>query len=202
MELAEIDQAFLDGLGFANEGELREALREQMLQRVEYDVQQSMRDQINNYLLQNVYIDLPSKLSDRQADRVLSRRRIELLMRGLPEDQVDSQIEALRGGIKDEAVRDLKLFFILQKIATDFSVDVDEAELNGRIALLAAQSGKRPEKLKQEMTADGSLLSMYVQMREQKAVDKILETAKIEDVDVEAMKDRETGNVASEQPAT
>ena len=131
LELAEIDQAFLDGLGFANEAELREALREQMLQRVEYDVQQSMRDQINNYLLQNVYIDLPSKLSDRQADRVLSRRRIELLMRGLPEDQVDSRIEAIRGGIKEEAVRDLKLFFILQKIATDFSVDVDEAELNG-----------------------------------------------------------------------
>ena len=136
LELAEIDQPFLDGLGFANEGELREALREQMLQRVQYDVQQSMRDQINNYLLQNVYIDLPSKLSDRQADRVLSRRRIELLMRGLPEDQVDSRIEELRGGIKDEAVRDLKLFFILQKIATDFSVDVDETELNGRIALL------------------------------------------------------------------
>jgi trigger factor len=194
LELAEIDQAFLDGLGFANEAELREALREQMLQRVEYDVQQSMRDQINNYLLQNVYIDLPSKLSDRQADRVLSRRRIELLMRGLPEDQVDSRIEGIRDGIKDEAVRDLKLFFILQKIATDFSVDVDEAELNGRIALLAAQSGKRPEKLKQEMTADGSLLSMYVQMREQKAVDKILETSKIEDVDVDAMK--------AEKPAT
>ena len=188
LELAEIDQPFLDGLGFANEGELREALREQMLQRVEYDVQQSMRDQINNYLLQNVYIDLPSKLSDRQADRVLSRRRIEMLMRGLPEDQVDARIEELRGGIKEEAVRDLKLFFILQKIAGDFSVDVDEAELNGRIALLAAQGGKRPEKLKQEMTADGSLLSMYVQMREQKAVDKVLETAKIEDVDVDAMK--------------
>lgn len=71
---------------------------------------------------------------------------------------------------------------------------MDEAELNGRIALLAAQSGKRPEKLKQEMTADGSLLSMYVQMREQKAVDKILETSKVEDVDVDAMK--------SEKPAT
>jgi FKBP-type peptidyl-prolyl cis-trans isomerase (trigger factor) len=98
LELAEIDQPFLEGLGFANEGELREALREQMLQRVEYDVQQSMRDQINNYLLQNVYIDLPSKLSDRQADRVLQRRRIDMLMRGLPEDQVDAQIESLRPG--------------------------------------------------------------------------------------------------------
>jgi trigger factor len=110
-------------------------------------------------------------------------------MRGMPEDQVDAQIDQLRGSVKEEAIRDLKLFFILQKIATDFSVDVDEAELNGRIALLAAQSGKRPEKLKQEMTADNSLVSMYVQMREQKALDKILESAKVEDVDVDAMKD-------------
>jgi trigger factor len=192
LELAEINKEFLDGLGFSNEAELRDALREQMVERVKYDVQQTMRDQISNYLLQNVYIDLPAKLSDRQADRVLQRRRLEMLMRGLPEDQVEERIEALRATVKDEAVRDLKLFFILQKIATDFNVDVDEAELNGRIALLAAQSGKRPEKLKQDMSADGSLLSMYVQMREQKAVDRILETAKIEDVDMEEKKPETT----------
>ncbi|HEX4054454.1 MAG TPA: trigger factor [Tepidisphaeraceae bacterium] len=186
MELAEINQQFLDGLGFTNEQELRDALREQMLHRVEYDVQQSMRDQINNYLLQNVYIDLPTKLSDRQAERVLKRRKMDLMMRGLPEDQVEAKIDELRGRVKEEAVRDLKLFFILQKIANDQNVDVDEAELNGRIATLAAQSGRRPEKLKQEMSADGSLLSMYVQMREQKALDKILATAKIEEVEMPA----------------
>jgi trigger factor len=186
MELAELNEQFLDSLGFTSEQELRQALAEQMEQRVQYDVQQSMRDQINNYLLQNVYIDLPTKLSDRQADRVLKRRRLELLMRGLPEDQVDAKIDELRGSVKEEAVRDLKLFFILQKIANDQNVDVDETELNGRIALLAGQSGRRPEKLKQEMSADGSLLSMYIQMREQKALDKILETAKIEEVDMPA----------------
>ncbi len=200
LELAEINQAFLDSLGFADEKELREALREQMIQRVEYDVQQTMRDQISVYLLQNIHIELPSKLSDRQADRVLKRRRIELLMRGMPEEQVDARIEALKVNVKDEALRDLKLFFILQKIAGDFSVDVNAAELNGRVSLLAAQSGKRPEKLKQEMTADGSLLSMYIQMREQKAIDKILETAKVEEVDVSAMKDEKPAT-AGEQPA-
>ena len=33
------------------------------------------------------------------------------------------------------------------------------------------------------MSADGSLVSMYIQMREQKALDKILDTAKIEEVE-------------------
>ena len=81
-------------------------------------------------------------------------------------------------------MKELKLFFILQKIAVEQDVDVDEAELNGRIAMLAAQRGRRPEKLKQEMAKDGTLANMYVQMREQKAIDKIIEKAKIEEVEV------------------
>ena len=67
--------------------------------------------------------------------------------------------------------------------------------------MLAAQSGKRPEKVKQEMSADGSLMNMYVQMREQKAVDKILETAKVEDVDVDTMKEDKPAT-GGEQPST
>jgi trigger factor len=156
-----------------------------MLERVKYDVQEAMRDQIENYLLQNVQMDLPTKLSDRQAERVAQRRALDMMMRGVPRHQVEVDMEQLKGGAKDQAARDLKLFFILQKVASEQNVDVSEGELNGRIALIAAQAGQRPEKVKQEMSGDGSLLNMYVQMREQKAVDKILEGAKIEDVEPE-----------------
>lgn len=184
LEAAELNQEFLEGLGFQNEQELLDALRQQMVERIQYDVQQSMREQVNKYLLDNVQIDLPTKLSDRQAERVVQRRAMDLMMRGMPREAVAANIEKLSGGAKDEAIRELKLFFILQKIATEQNVDVDEAELNGRIAMLAAQRGRRPEKMKQEMSKDGSLANMYVQLREQKAVDKILETAEVEEVDV------------------
>ena len=63
-------------------------------------------------------------------------------------------------------------------------MDVDEGELNGRIAMLAAQRGRRPEKVKQDMAKDGSLSNLYLQMREQKALDKVLESAQVEEVDV------------------
>jgi trigger factor len=184
MELAEVDADFLQDLGFGNEQDLRAALREQMVDKINYDVQQSMREQVNNYLLENVQIELPTKLSDKQADRVVSRRAVDLMMRGMPREQVESNLERLRGGAKEEAVRELKLFFILQKIANDRNVDVSEGELNGRIAMLAAQSGRRPEKVKQEMSKDGTLANMYIQMREQKAIDELLATAQVEEVDV------------------
>ena len=184
LELAEVTPEFLAELGFENEQELRDALRQQMVEKIRYDVQQAMREQVNKFLLDSVQIDLPNKLSDRQADRVVNRRAMDLMMRGMPREQVEANVERLRHGAKDEAARELKLFFILQKIANDMNVDVDEAELNGRIAMLAAQRGRRPEKMKQEMSKDGSLANLYVQMREQKAIDRLLEQAQVEEVDV------------------
>src|SRR4051812_4710721 len=185
LELREINAEFLEELGFKDEQELLDALREQMEERITFDVQQSMREQVNKFLLENTNVDLPTKLSDRQADRVVNRRAVDLMMRGLPREQIEANIERLRHGAKDEAIKELKLFFVLQRIATDQNVDVDEGELNGRIAMLAAQRGQRPEKMKQQMAKDGTLANLYVQMREEKAVDKLLENAKVEEVDLQ-----------------
>jgi trigger factor len=197
LELAEVTPEFLAELGFENESELRDALRQQMEEKIRYDVQQAMREQVNKFLLDNVQLDLPKKLSDRQAERVVSRRAIDLMMRGVPREQVEASVERLRHGAQDEAVRELKLFFILQKIANDMAVDVDEAELNGRIAMLAAQRGRRPEKMKQEMSKDGSLMSLYVQMREQKAIDRILAQAQVEEVEVSEANQAAGGEAAA-----
>jgi len=188
LELAEINEQFLTDLGFENEQELRDALREQMVERITSDVQQAMRDQVHKHLLENISVELPTKLSDKQADRVVSRRATDLLMRGLPREQIEANLDKLRHGAREEAIRELKLFFILQKIANDQKVDVDENELNGRVAMLAAQRGDRPEKLKQTMSKDGSLANLYVTMREQKAIDTIIEGAKIEEVDLQTEK--------------
>lgn len=185
LELAEINAEFLEQLGFENEQQLLDALREEMVNRVESDVQNNMRDQVAKALLDAVQIDLPEKLSNKQEARIVQRRAVDLLQRGVPEDQIVANLENLRGGAKDEAARELKLNFILGKVASEQEIDVTEGELNGNIAAIAAQRNIRPEKLKQQMASEGSLQTLYVRLRELKAIDKILEKAKIEEVEPE-----------------
>jgi trigger factor len=185
LELAEINQEFVQDLGFQDEQGLRNALTEQLEERLKSEVHQAMRRQVEQFLLDKVNIELPTKLSDRQEQRVVNRRAVDLMMRGLSREQVEANLEKLKGGARDEGIRELKLFFILQKVATDHNVDVDEQELNGQIAMIAIQQGRRPEKVKQEMAADGSLQNLYIRLREQKAIDKVMEQAKIEEVDVD-----------------
>lgn len=184
LEPADIDDQFLSDLGFSSEQELREALREQMVERIEYDIKQAMRRQVIDDLLSRIDIQLPNRLSERQRQRVVSRRAVDLMLRGVPQEQISQNLEHLSTGAAEEAARELKVFFILQKIAEEQNVDVTEGEINGRIAMIALQQGRRPEKLKQEMARDRNMLAqLYVQMREEKAIDAILAKAQIEEVE-------------------
>ena len=202
LEAAEINKQFLDDLGFKDEKELRDALREQMEERIQTDIQQAMRNQVIAHLLTNVTVDLPTRLSIRQADRVVSRRAVSLMMRGVAREQIDANVSRLKMGAEEEAVKELKTFFILQQVAKDQEVDVSEAELNGRIAMIALQQGKRPEKAKQEMAKDGTtLMNLYVQIREEKALDNILKTAEVEEVEPTAEQQKAT-EPGSESSAT
>jgi trigger factor len=114
LELAEITPEFLADLGFANEQELRDALREQMVERIDFDIKTAMREQVYQYLYENTPIDLPAKLSDRQEARVVQRRAVDLLMKGVQQEQIVANVEKLKTGAKEEAMRELKLFFILE----------------------------------------------------------------------------------------
>jgi trigger factor len=183
LELPEVNQEFLESLGFENVQELRDALKERLAERIDYDVQQAMREQVAAHLLSSVQMELPARLSERQATRMAGRRAVELMMRGMTREQVMSNFQALKAAAQADAFRELKQFFILQKLAGEQKVQVDEAELNNQVAMLALRQGKRPEKVKHEMAQDGSLQFLYVRLREEKALDNVIARSEIEEVD-------------------
>lgn len=202
LQPAEIDEPFLESLGFENRDELMTALREQMVERVDQDIQNAMRRQVQDYLLSNVEMQLPEKMSGRQTDRVVNRRAMDLLQRGVPQEKVREALEQLRQGADEEAKRELKTFFILDKAATDNAVQVDEQEINGQIAMLALDRGERPEALRDRMAKDGSMANLVVATRERKTLDSLIEKAKVEEVEPTEQETQEAvGAVTGETPA-
>ena len=71
----------------------------------------------------------------------------------------------------------------MDKIAEKFEIDVSEEEINGYIAQLAVQRGQRPERMREEMVRDGSLVQFRLQVREDKCIAKLLESAKITEIE-------------------
>jgi len=172
-------------LGLPDEETLRSAIRQRMEQRARVEQSQAVRTQLADHVLESVEIDLPERMTAVQAGRMLERRRMELMHRGVDPQQIEEHIAELRASSQERAARELKLFFILNRLAQDLNVRVDEAELSGRIAQMAASINIRPEKLRQDLIQANRLPMVAHQIQEEKVFDTLLEKAEVEDVSAE-----------------
>lgn len=166
-------------LGFASIGELEGKIKEELEQRSQVNQKADLFQQITEQLVAAANFDLPAKVAANQAERILMRTRYEMLYRGIPQETVDQKIAELRGESDAEAKKQLKQFFVLDKAAKDLGIEVDEAEINGRIAMMAFQQGRRPDKMREEMSKNMQVEQLYLQIREQKTLEKALEKATV-----------------------
>ena len=176
---AEIDENFLKRYGVEDEDELREKIQDTLHSRLEAQSRTEMTEQIFKYLLDKTEFDLPMDVVAEQAQSVLQRQYTNLLMRGLSREQIEEQIEQLKAGSEQQAQEQLKAFFIMDKVADKLEIDVSEEEINGHIAQLAMQRGQRPERMREDMERNGTLAQFSLEVRQDKCIAKLLETAVI-----------------------
>jgi trigger factor len=183
LALPEIDEAFLESMGAKNEKELREELKSGLEREVEHVVKRRMKEQVGDYLIEKTKIEIPTGLSHRQTERSLARRMIEMYQSGYPQAEIEKQMDELRGTAHDQTVRDLKLYFILDKIGEEREVDVTEEEMNGAIAQIAQRGGKRFDRVRDELAKGDGLTTLYMRVRDDKILESLLADAEVKDVE-------------------
>jgi len=182
LEPAAMDEKFLQSVGVKDEKELRERMRDELESRLEQQGRSELTEQIYQYMLDETKFDLPVDVVADQAGTLLQRQYISLMQRGLSRQQIDEQMDELRASSQEQAKRQLKTFFVMDKVADKLGVDVSEAEINGHIAQMAIQQGRRPEKLREEMAKSGSLAQVSLQVRQDKCISRLLESAVVTEV--------------------
>ena len=172
----------LPQFGLQSEDELKERLQTMIEQRNEQATTADMHKQVTEQLVDKAQLDLPEGLKGRQIERTLQRQQMELLYSGAQPEEIEEKLAEARSEGEESAIKQLKTFFILDKIAKDLEIEVQENEINGRIAMMAMQQQRRPEKLRNEMRQRGELEQLYLSIREQKTLDKIIEQADVTEV--------------------
>jgi trigger factor len=177
--LPAVDEAFAASTGFESLAELRRHVRERLTQHLEEETRQAMRDQVCKYLMDHVKVDVPEGATARYTTRLLQRRVVDLLHRGVSADQIRERLTELQAAADEQAKEQMKLSFILAKIAEQQDVKVDEGEVNAAVSRMAAEQNRRPERLRQELSQDGTLSALEDAIREHKVLDNLLAKAKI-----------------------
>ena len=199
--LPEMDDEFAEAAGFDSLKELRGFVRSRAEAQLSADIDRAMHGQIEQYLLDKTEFDLPEGLTQRHTDRLVQRRFISLLQQGVPRERIDQQLTELQAAAGEQAKRDLKLRFILDKIAEDKEIEATADEVNARVAEIAGLYNRRPERLRQELAADGSLQQLGNSLREDKVIKALLGDAQVTEAKEEKPPEKATKKKSTKKAA-
>lgn len=177
-------ETLAERVGFESVDAMKEQIRGQLFNRLLIRQQVVMRQQVAKHLSDGVEFELPARLTARQAERTLQRRQLEMLYRGVPRDVIEEHLATMRSQSQQAAARELKLFFILQRAANQMGVQVTEGDVNARITQIARSRNMRPDALRSEIIRTNQVGTIVQQIREHKALDRILEQANITEMSI------------------
>ncbi len=172
-------------LGCADEADLRSRIKDALGAQIETEQREVMHRQVALFLLDKVEFDLPGRATASQAERVLQNARLDMIRRSVPEYVIEERLAELRESSDDQAKRDLKIHFIMERLAADNNVEVEEAEVNARIFQIARESGQRPDKVRDQIIQSNSVNVLLTQIRHEKAADRVVEGVDVKEVTVD-----------------
>ena len=175
LEITELVEAF----GIDNEAGLREQVRDSLERRRDAEQRSAEREQVYEWLLEQIKFDTPPKMQAAQIGRMIEARRMELGSQGMEPDEIETRLAEIRANSEDSTKDRMRLFFILAKLAKHFEITVNDNEINGKIAEIAMSKGMRPEQVRAELTKNNQIRDVAMQIQEHKAADRIVDTANV-----------------------
>jgi len=178
-QLPEADDEFARTLGAEDLADLNSRIRNELVRQKQTDAGLAVRQQLREHLLTKFDFDLPEEHLREHAEDILKRQRLELQYRGVPLEEIDKHAGELEEASQKQAERDVKLHFILEKIAEKERVFTTENEVENEIAVLAANYRVRPARMRAELERRRMLADLRQRIRERKTVDLVLSKAKV-----------------------
>jgi trigger factor len=175
---AELDQ-IQTTWGADSPEQLRQFVRDDLDADRDQTIRRAEREQVREYLLKSTAFELPEHLSARQTDRAVVRRILELRQQGVPDDEIERNIDALRTSAREQVARDLRLSFVLEKVAATLSVEVTDEEVNTEIARMAKMYNRRFDRVRDDLQGNGLLDQLAEHIRQDKCIERLLADAQI-----------------------
>jgi trigger factor len=181
--LPTLDAELIRKLGnFDNEGDLRDAVKGELERQLTYRQNERLRQQITDLLTESANWELPPELLRRQSHRELERAVMELRASGFGEEQIQSHVNFLRQNSQKTTAKAMKEHFILERIAEQNKIDVDENDYEVEIELMALQSRETPRSVRAHIEKKGLWDALRNHIVERKVIHLIRENARFTDV--------------------
>jgi trigger factor len=171
--LPELNDDFAKELGeFTNLDEVRKQIREGMQADRTVTAEREAKDKLVAELVKRNDFEVPESLVDRQIDARLERGLRALAAQGMrAEDIKKMDFNRLRAGQREQALQEVKASLLLERVADQENIAVQDEEIEREIEALATQSKQPVEEVRARLTRDGAVDRIRNRLRSEKTLD-------------------------------
>jgi trigger factor len=184
-ELPEVDDEFATSLGeeYDSVATLRVKIREDLENRVKAEAENRLRGDLIGMLVERHQIEVPATLLEHQTRQLLQAALQDMMSRGLNPRDIDFDWMQAQEQLKGRAEYDIRSSLLLEAIAEEAGLDVSNEEIQTEIEALAAHSGRSQEQVSAALTQQGGERSIADRLRNRKALDLLVENARVTDAE-------------------
>ncbi len=158
--------------------QLRDQTRKRMLEAAVQAEEQRRRDTVVEFLLKKAEFDLPESLVADEINAVLDTVVNEAHYRGLTREELEQNRDAIIESATLTAKRQLRLRYLLGRIAEEEGITVSDDEVDAKIQTLAAGQRSTPEKIRAQIEKNDRMDMLRSRIRDEKTMQSLLDAAK------------------------
>jgi trigger factor len=178
-KLPEFDEEFLKKLRVESEEELRTNIREHLTEAAENKEKRRKEDTICEFLLKKTKLDVPETAVQQQTRNVMYDMARQRMMQGMSQEQISAQSADMMEEAKGKGEEQVKLRYIMMAIAEAENLTASDEEVAEEITKMAIQQQKDATEFRKELEKEGQIEDVKDQIRFGKAIEFLIENAKI-----------------------
>ena len=184
-ELPELDDEWARSLGeeFESIETLKAKVREDLERRAAADADHHLRNEVMRQLLAAHEFEVPQSFVDQQTNFRMENVVREMIGRGIDPRSQELNWDGARDELKEQAVADVRGSMLLERIAETEEIKVTDEEIATEIETIAHASRQPIEQVRATLTKDGGERSIAHRLRNRKALDLLIDNAKVTDAE-------------------
>ncbi|HJS23391.1 MAG TPA: trigger factor [Pyrinomonadaceae bacterium] len=184
-ELPELDDEWATSLGgeVDSVATLRTKVREDLEARATAESDHQLRAELVRQLVAAHPFEVPQSLVEQQTDHRLQEIATQMARRGVDPRTAQLDWQLAREELKVQAAEDVRATMLMEKIAEAENLTVSDEEVEAEIELIATASRQSIEQVRAALTKNGGERSIAQRLRNRKALDLLIENARVTDAE-------------------
>ncbi|MGA9721981.1 MAG: trigger factor [Candidatus Binatus sp.] len=184
-ELPTVDDDFAKDLGDETLEAFRTRVRKELLAHAEQEANARARQGLLDLVIERNPVELPESLVARELSAMESELHQTLEAGGLSHEDASERVKQSAEDLKTRAEKRARTALIVDALAEQEKIEINDEELGERVAEIVTQSGRNRDRAAEFYRKEENREALRQTMRREKALDFILSRAKREDAPAE-----------------